>query len=59
MEVKTSKHIIEEWYELERFKKGDLSKKIALIAIVVAIAYALFGEVGVGIVALFLLLTAA
>lgn len=44
---------------MERLKKGDLSKKVALIAIVVAIAYALFGEVGVGIVALFLLLTAA
>ena len=59
MEVKASKYVIEEWYELERLKKGDLSKKVALIAIVVAIAYILFREVGVGIVALFLLLTAA
>ena len=44
---------------MERFKKGDLSKKVALIAIIVAVAYVMFGEVGVGIVALFLLLTAA
>ena len=44
---------------MERLKEGDLSKKVALLAIVIAIAYILFGEVGVGIVALFLLLTAA
>ncbi len=44
---------------MNRFKEGNLSKKIVWIMILVAAAYLMFGEIGVGIVALFLMLTAA
>lgn len=44
---------------MSRIKNGDMSKKIAVIAIMAALAYAVFGEIGVAIVALFLMLTAA
>lgn len=43
---------------MSKVKNGDMSKKVAVIAIMMAIAYVLFGEIGVGIVAIVLMLMA-
>ena len=40
-------------------KNGDVTKRLALIAILAVLAYAIGGEIGVGVLALFLMLTAA
>lgn len=43
---------------MSRVKNGDMTKKIAVIAIMAALAYVLFGEIGVGILAIVLMLMA-
>ena len=40
-------------------QEGDITKKFALIAILAVIAYALGQEIGIGILALFLMLNAS
>ena len=40
-------------------QEGEVTKKFALIAILAVLAYAIGGEIGVGILALFLMLSAS
>ena len=40
-------------------KSKESGRKIIMVAIIMAIAYSLFGEIGLALVALFMLLTAS